>query len=343
MAGLSSSRPLTGLTSASPRRCRRAALRPRAPRRRRPARCADCESPASPRRTRSRPTGDTRSNFWLRPFGSTDVTMSRAVKSAGWSTPNVNTPPRRCRTPRGRESIVRVHDGDAVRREPGKELAFAGGHALERSEPFEMSGAGVGHEPDVRLGDRGEVRDFTPMVRAHLDDGVAMLRAQAEQRERDADVVVEIPFRDQAGSVPAQDRAEHFFRRRLSVAAGHRDHRARNRRRCSRAHAVNARNVSGTTTCGNAIGSWRSTSRPHAPRAAPRRELVAVEVSPRSAANIAPAGRLRRVGRDAVDDAILADELPLPQLASLASVSGVSESVCIRGAGLKVRRFLRRA
>ena len=81
-----------------------------------------------------------------------------------------------------------------------------------------MSRAGVGHQADVRLRDRDEMRDFTSVVRAHLDHGVAMLLAQIEQCQRNPDVVVQIPLRDQTGALAAQYRPEYLFRRRFPVA-----------------------------------------------------------------------------------------------------------------------------
>jgi hypothetical protein len=61
------------------------------------------------------------------------------------------------------------------------------------------------------------------MVHAHLDRGVAVRRAQPQQGQRHADVVVQVAFGGQHGG-PArfggQNRGQHFLHRGLAVAAG---------------------------------------------------------------------------------------------------------------------------
>ena len=178
------------------------------------------------------------------------------------------------------------------------------------------------------------MRDFAAMVRAHLDDRVAMLRAEIEQRQRDADVVVEIPLRDQAGSHPAQDRADHFLGRRLPVAAGHGDHRApkppamfagARGQRPQRVGHDDLRQV-----------DWAARARPADRRrpGPPRRSRTHGRRSVRPEARQTaprPAGsgcrsRCNRTTRSSPT------RRPSPQRARPASVSGVSESVSIREA-----------
>ena len=59
------------------------------------------------------------------------------------------------------------------------------------------------------------------VVRAHLDHGVTMLLAEIEQCQRNADVVIEIPLRDQTGPLADQYRPDYLFRRRFPVAPRH--------------------------------------------------------------------------------------------------------------------------
>ena len=194
---------------------------------------------------------------------------------------------------------------------------------------------------DVRLGDRCEMRDFAAMVRAHLDHGVAMLRAQIEQRQRNADVVVEIPLRDQTGAHPAQDRPDHFFGRRLPVAAGHGHHRVSE----PSALCAGARGQAPATCRGRRPVAHRSAAdaRPgdHQRRGRlRRREFVAVEAfaPERGKQRARPAGcgypsRCRRTTRSSPT------RRPSPQRARPASVSVNSGSVSIRAAGLNVQAF----
>ena len=65
------------------------------------------------------------------------------------------------------------------------------------------------------------------MVHAHLDHREAVRLAQPEQRERHADVVVEVSRRGEdrgaRAAMRGEDRGEHFLHRGLAVAAGERD------------------------------------------------------------------------------------------------------------------------
>ena len=77
-------------------------------------------------------------------------------------------------------------------------------------------------------GDSREVGDLARVVHAELDCADAVRLAQAEQRERHADVVVEIADGRQHLRIPggrAQDRGEHFLGGGLAVRAGDRDQR----------------------------------------------------------------------------------------------------------------------
>src|SRR5690606_41722432 len=76
----------------------------------------------------------------------------------------------------------------------------------------------VRHETDRRLGDAHQMSDLALMIRAHLDDGETMLRGEAQQRERHADVSVEIAARRERRADARENRSDHFLRRRLAVA-----------------------------------------------------------------------------------------------------------------------------
>jgi hypothetical protein len=70
--------------------------------------------------------------------------------------------------------------------------------------------------------DGGELRGFTGMVHSQLDGGRGVAVAKAEDRERQADRVVEVAFGRQHAhrtTVGAQNRRQHLLHGRLAVAA----------------------------------------------------------------------------------------------------------------------------
>ena len=132
----------------------------------------------------------------------------------------------RATLPERGEAIIGVDHRRAVRPERFEHLALAPGDAFDVAEAFEVRLACVDHQADRRLGDRGQVRDFAQVVRAHLDDGATMRGFEPAQRERHADVVVEVALRHETRTEVGQDRAGHFLDRRLAVAARDADHDA---------------------------------------------------------------------------------------------------------------------
>ncbi len=86
-----------------------------------------------------------------------------------------------------------------------------------------MRRPGVAQRDDTRLGQLGKIRNLAGMVRAHLDDGVAMRDVEACQHQRHPDVVVEIAGRGKRRANALEDGARHFLERRLAVAAGNAD------------------------------------------------------------------------------------------------------------------------
>ena len=89
----------------------------------------------------------------------------------------------------------------------------------------------VVHHRDRGPGEPREVVDLPLVVHAHLDHGEVMALAQLEQRERHADVVVEIALGREdllaRAGVHRQDRRQHFLDGRLAVAAREADDRQR--------------------------------------------------------------------------------------------------------------------
>ena len=91
-----------------------------------------------------------------------------------------------------------------------------------------MRFADVGPHPYVRFGDADQRADFAGVIHPQFDDGNLRPLPQLDERQRQPDVVVEVPaVADDA--VPRREKLRrHFLRRRLAGAAGDRhDLRAR--------------------------------------------------------------------------------------------------------------------
>ena len=83
-----------------------------------------------------------------------------------------------------------------------------------------MRVADVRDDGDVRAHHLAEIADLTEMVHAGLDDGGLTGVVQAEERERRADVVVEVLRRFERAVPLRHDRGDHFLRRGLADRAG---------------------------------------------------------------------------------------------------------------------------
>ena len=90
--------------------------------------------------------------------------------------------------------------------------------------------ADIGPDADVRPGDADERANLARVVHAQLDDSHVRPRRQPDERQRQPDVVVEIPVVSHHAILRFQKRRCHFLRRGLARAAGDRHHfRARRR------------------------------------------------------------------------------------------------------------------
>ena len=152
-------------------------------------------------------------------------------------------PKRRMRAPRGAivcqssangsSALMTAVPSAARRRE---HLALGAGDAGEVAEALEVLVAGVRDQRDRGLRERGERGDLARVVGAHLDHGMAVRRLEAQQRQRHADVVVEVAARRERRARAGEDRGEQFLGGRLAVAAADAEHeraalsRARRRR-----------------------------------------------------------------------------------------------------------------
>ena len=125
--------------------------------------------------------------------------------------------------------VIGVEYCDTGIRQAIEYLALGTCDIFNRAKETDMRGQGVVDHCHIGCGQARQVVDFACMVHAHFQYGVLMRLAQAQQHQRQADVVVEIAFGMEHGGVRSgvrpQDRRQHFLDRGLAVAAGDGDHR----------------------------------------------------------------------------------------------------------------------
>ena len=112
-----------------------------------------------------------------------------------------------------------------MRGEPVIELAFGLLDTLETAEAQEVRLAHIGDQTVRRLAHPGQGRNVVGMVRAHFHDGDFRVRADAEDRQRHADIVVQVPFRGRDPEMRGQDLADKLLGGRLAIRAGQADDR----------------------------------------------------------------------------------------------------------------------
>ena len=92
---------------------------------------------------------------------------------------------------------------------------FQGGHELQ------MLALGIVHQRHCGPGHAGQQRNLAGVVHAQLKHGYCLACAQPQQRQRHANVIVEVALRGQhaIGRVSAQDGGDHLRHRGLPIAA----------------------------------------------------------------------------------------------------------------------------
>ena len=88
-----------------------------------------------------------------------------------------------------------------------------------------MGLAHVGNQAVSRLAHPGEGRNVVGMVRTHFHDGDFRVRANAEDRQGYADIVVQVPLRGRDPEMRGQDFTDELLGGRLAVRAGQADDR----------------------------------------------------------------------------------------------------------------------
>ena len=90
-----------------------------------------------------------------------------------------------------------------------------------------MRAQGIINQRGIGAGDAGERVELAKVVHAHFDNGIALLRPQGKQSERQADVVVEITGGSQYGrftELAAQNGGQHLLHRGFAGRTGNAEH-----------------------------------------------------------------------------------------------------------------------
>ena len=130
----------------------------------------------------------------------------------------------RVRAPREPETVIEGDDGGGVRGESCEQIALLERDRLARAQMLDVRAAHVRDHAHARLHDRRERRDLAAVVHPDLDHHAAVVFAAAQQRQRHAELVVQVALRLEAGCVQPEDRRTHVLGGGLAIAAGDRDH-----------------------------------------------------------------------------------------------------------------------
>ena len=197
------------------------------------------------------------------------------------SIPNVTTRPRNARDARGDRGRRRHwRPAASTASAPSRISAFASAMASSDAKKPEMRLADVRPHPDVRLGDAHQRADLAGVIHPQFDDRNLRPLPQLDQRQRQPDVVVEVPAVADHPVARREKLRRHFLRRGLARAAGDR-------------HDLRARLRAGPRA--PAPAAPRSCRRP---RSRPASAARAARASRKSSARPPPARRRRRAGVD---------------------------------------------
>ena len=133
------------------------------------------------------------------------------------------------RLPDGRAGVIAREHGHPAGRQCAEHAAVLTGGGLGAIHELLVFTLGIEHQRHRWLCHGGQTGDLARMVHAHLDHTHAVGITQAQQRERDTDVVVEVAARGKGSlctQVGHQNGGDHFLGRGLAVAAGDGNQRA---------------------------------------------------------------------------------------------------------------------
>ena len=203
------------------------------------------------------------------PPAPTAVRTSLALKSAALAQAEADHARPREAAPQRRERIVGVdHGGRRRGRAPATISPSARATPSRLPKPSRCSAPALVIMPTDGRASSRQRRHFPGAIGAHLDDREAMLGREAQQRQRHADVIVEVAARRQAVAGLAENGRGHLLGRGLAVAAGDTHQRPAKVARARRAPRASARpGCPRPRSAAAAAAAAASTTAPAAPAA----------------------------------------------------------------------------
>ncbi len=124
---------------------------------------------------------------------------------------------------RGDTGVVGVEDREPVRRQRGRQLRLRARNGLDAAGTLEMGRVHGQHHADLRLGNLRQPGDLALGVHAHLEHGDLVVRLEAEQRDRQARLGVQVALVPQHPMRAGQDVGHDLLGDRLAGRSGDAD------------------------------------------------------------------------------------------------------------------------
>ncbi len=121
------------------------------------------------------------------------------------------------------QRLVGRQDGGRAGAQVGEQLGLRRRNRLQGAEQLEVDGPDVDDDADVGLGDRRQLGDLAGAAHRHLEHEHLGAGGGREDRQRQADLRVEVLRAGDHADVRGQHRREDVLRRRLAGRAGDRD------------------------------------------------------------------------------------------------------------------------
>src|SRR5690348_15849353 len=106
------------------------------------------------------------------------------------------------------------------------ELSFGISDRINAVKKLQVDGSDVCHHPHVRHGNLRQASDLTGRRHRKLHDSHLVLKLKSQQRQRNSEVVIEVPFRLMDAESCGQKCSNHFFSGRLAHATRDSNHTA---------------------------------------------------------------------------------------------------------------------